>query len=121
MRTALRIIAVLAAATFLVTTFQIAHLARLGVLSALVNGGSLGWLTAIGWLVTLIAGPVAAVQLWRLKASGRVAGVAVFGYGAAYYALGGWVLREPEAPWQPIALALLYFAVPLCVLPLPQA
>jgi hypothetical protein len=121
MPTPLRVVAVLAAATFLTTAWQIAGFARVGNLSTLLTAGALGWFTAFGWLVTLIAGPIAAIQLWRLRASGRLAGVALFGFGVAYYLLGSAALRAPEAPWQPIFAALLYFAVPLCVLVLPQA
>ena len=111
----------LAAAAFLTTAWQIAGFVRVGALSTLLTAGSLGWFTAVGWLVTLVAGPITTIQLWRLRASGRFAGVALFGFGAAYYLLGSSVLRAPEAPWQPIVAALLYFAVPLCVLLLPQA
>ena len=88
MRTLLRVIAVLAAATFLATAWQIASFGGLGALSTLLTAGAVGWLTAVGWLVTLVVGPITTIQLWRLRASGRLAGVVLFGVGGCVLRVG---------------------------------
>src|SRR3972149_5446841 len=42
-----------------------------GGIAALLGTGVFGLLTVLGWLLTLLVGPFAAVQLWRLRPSGR--------------------------------------------------
>ena len=124
MRAILRVIAILAAASFLVTVWEVMGLVRIGelgiMLRTLLEVGIVGWLTAIGWLITLVTGPIAAVQLWRLRATGRIAGLALFGFGAVYDCLGA-LLREPEAPLGPIVASLIFFVIPLALLVSPRS
>jgi hypothetical protein len=82
--------------------------------------GLLGGLTIVGWVIALVVGPVATVQLWRLRQSGRRAGIILFGYGLAYYLVGLLALRSPEASTRQIFAAATMFAVPLVVLPVPR-
>jgi hypothetical protein len=80
----------------------------------------LGGLTIVGWLIALVAGPVATVQLWRFRQSGRHAGIVLFGSGLAYYLVGLLALRSPEASTRQIVAAAAMFALPLAVLLLPR-
>jgi hypothetical protein len=71
MRVLIRIVAVLAAVCVLGTVWFVGAFAAAGGLRALLTSGVLGGLTIIGWAITLIAGPIAAVQLWRFRNSRR--------------------------------------------------
>ena len=120
MRLLIRLVAVLAAVSVLGTVSFVAVFAAAGGLRALVSAGLLGGLTIVGWAIALVAGPVAAVQLWRFRQSGRRAGILLFGYGLAYHLVGLLALRSPEASiWQIFAAATM-FALPLVVLLLPR-
>jgi hypothetical protein len=113
----IRIVAVLAGVSVLFTLWFVAAFAAAGGLGALLASGLLGGLTIVGWVITLVMGPIAAVQLWRFRDSGRRAGIILFGYGLAYYVVGLLdALRSPEAStWQILAAATM-FALPLVVL-----
>jgi hypothetical protein len=112
--------AVFAAVSALGTVWFIAAFAAAGGLPALLASGALGAVTVVGWVIALIAGPVAAVQLWRFRESGRLAGIVLFGSGVAYYLIGVLALRSPEAPLVQIATAATIFALPLVFLLLPR-
>ena len=115
MRIVLRLIALLAALSVVQTLWFLVMIVAPGGFRGLTPTSVLGALTFIGWIVTLIAGPITAIQLWRLRDSGRRAGVLMFGAGSAYY-LGGLTIRTPEAPIGPILIAVVCFVVPLSVL-----
>lgn len=116
MRLAIRILAVLAAVSVLGTLWFVAAFGAAGGLAPLVRSGLLGMLTIAGWVIALVVGPVAAVQLWRIRESGRRAGIILFGSGFLYYMVGLFALRAPGASvWQILAAATI-FAVPLFVL-----
>jgi hypothetical protein len=119
-REIVRVLAVLAALSVATTLWFVASFFRAGGLRALLASGLLGVLTLVGWIVTLVIGPVAAVQLWKLRESGRRAGLLLFGYGLAYYVLGLFALRAPEASVWQIVAATTMFAVPFVVLLLPR-
>ena len=111
----MRLVAVVAAFTVIGTIWFMvtAPLVRDAVLS--VASGAFGALTTLGWAVSLVAGPIAAVQLWRLKESGRRAAIVVFGYGLAYYVFGLLIFRDPESPLGPILFAVVSFGIPLAI------
>jgi hypothetical protein len=98
------------------TFWFVAAFASRGGLGALLRSGLLGGLTVVGWLITLVVGPVAAVQLWRFRESGRRAGIVLFGFGCVYYVVGLLVLRAPGASIGQIVAVAAVFAVPLFVL-----
>jgi hypothetical protein len=100
MRTVLRLIAVLAGLSVAQTVIFIVRFGLKGV-EALLATGVFGALTIAGWLVTFIAGPWAAIQLFRLRQTGRIAAAVVFGTMLIYY-LVGLAFRKPEAPAAPI-------------------
>ena len=116
MRFLIRIVAVLAAVSVLGTLWFVAAFAAGDGLGPLVRSGLLGGLTIVGWVVTLLVGPVAAVQLWRFRDSGRRAGILFFGFGLVYYIVGLLALRAPDASITPIVTTATMFAVPLLVL-----
>jgi hypothetical protein len=117
----IRIIAVLAALSVAFTIWFIARIAASGGMRSLATSGMLGVLTLAGWLVSLIVGPFAAVQLWKYQESGRRAGAILFGYGLAYYVIGLFVLRQPGAQVGQIIVAAALYAIPFVVLMLPAA
>src|SRR5512134_1750458 len=121
MRLLIRIVAVVAAVSVLGTVWFVAAFAAAGGLRALLTSGVVGGLTIVGWVIALVVGPVATVQLWRFRQSGRRAGIVLFGYGLAYYLVGLLALRSPEASTAPIFAAATMYAVPLVVLLLPRA
>jgi len=120
MRPSIRIVAVLAAVSVLGTVWFVAAFAATGGLRSLLTSGVLGGLTIVGWVIALVVGPVATVQLWRFRQSGRRAGIVLFGYGLAYYLLGLLALRSPEAPTRQVFAATTMFGLPLVVLLLPR-
>ena len=93
MKITLRIIAVYFAIAFLGSLLEVISFAPRVSANVLRSLGLIGVLTFVGWGLGILIGPFAAIQLWRLKNSGRLAGVILFGfvslYGildAAYYA-----------------------------------
>lgn len=96
------------AVSILGTVQQLAVFVAMGTIPALLAFGVLGWLTITGWAITCTAGPVAAIQLWRFRESGRRAGLVLYGFAVLYYVLG--------AVW----LAALTFSLPFGLLLLPQ-
>ena len=116
MRAMIRVVAILAGMSLMGTIGLIAMLVSRVGLSTIASAGALGVLTIIGWAITLTAGPVATVQLWRFRETGRRAGIILFGYGLAYYVVGGLILRAPNAPVASIVVLALGFAIPLTVL-----
>lgn len=116
MRLLIRVVAVAAALSVLGTIWFVAGFAASGGLRPLLRSGLLGGLTILGWVVALVVGPVAAVQLWRFRESGRRAGIALFGFGLAYYVFGLIAVRAPEASVAQIVAAATMFGVPLLVL-----
>ena len=117
----LRVIAATAAASLVLTIWLILRLVVPHGIQPLVYGGALGALTLVGWAVTLLVGPVAAVQLWRLRPSGRLAALILFGSGLLYYTAGLLWLRAPGALTGQIAAAMVAHAVPVVILASPAA
>jgi apolipoprotein N-acyltransferase len=117
----LRVIAATAAASIVFTIWLMMVVLSAGGHRQLFAAGALGALTAIGWAVTVTLGPVAAVQLWRLKESGRLAATAVFGFGLVYYSAGYFWLRSGSASSRQILAAIIAYAIPVVILWLPAA
>jgi hypothetical protein len=103
MRVALQLIGILAGLSVLATLVFIINFGSTG-LRALMATGTFGVVTALGWLVTFTAGPIAMVQLLRLRNSGRTAAAVLFGYMLTYYLVGLVAFRQPSAPMVPVLL-----------------
>jgi hypothetical protein len=117
----LRTIAATAAVSLVFTIWFVMAFAANGGMRPILNAGALGILTVVGWVLTLVLAPFTAVQLWRLKNSGRVAGIVLFAYGAIYYLAGLLWLRSPEASGAQIVLAAAVYALPAVILAVPAA
>jgi hypothetical protein len=120
MRMALRMLALLVALSVVFTVMFIVQF-NAARLKALTATGALGIVTYAGWVLTLLIGPFAAIQLLRLRNNGRIAAAILFGIMATYYILGAWLFREPGTPIVPIAFTALLCAMCMSILLLPQA
>jgi hypothetical protein len=119
MRILLRLIAALAVLSVIATAVFVFRFGAVG-LRALLATGMFGLITIIGWIITFTVGPVAAIQLYRLRPSGRIAAAVLFGTMLVYYIVGLFTFREPEAPATPI-VALCVFLSALVALVLSPA
>ena len=117
----LKTIAAIAAVSLIFTIWLVLTILSAGGLSRLLNAGPLGQATLIGWAVTLVLAPITAVQLWKLRNAGRIAGLVLFTSGALYYLAGLFWLRTAEASPAQIVLAAAGYAVPAVILALPAA
>ncbi len=117
----LRIVAVLAAVSVVFTLRFIVAFASAGGLRSLVATGLLGVLTLLGWVLSVVLGPLVTIQLWRYKESGRLAAVVLFGYGLTYYVMGLLFLRAPGSHVFQIGIAMATYALPLFVVLSPSA
>jgi hypothetical protein len=111
-RIILRVIALISALSVAGTSLFIARFGAGGI-SALLATGIFGLITLFGWLITFIAGPIAAVQLFRLKPSGRAAAAVLFAAMLAYYLTGLIAFRQPGMAVGPVVAIGLFS---LCVL-----
>src|SRR5262245_24038611 len=102
MRIAIRAVAVLAALSFSITLAFVAAIVRSGGLPELLSRGAFGVATAFGWGITLTAGPIVTIDLWRFRERGRRLGLLLFGSGLLYYVIGLVAWRSPAAPLTPI-------------------
>lgn len=71
---------------------------RLGGIRPLMAIGAFGPMTVVGWVLTLAVGPFAAVQLWRLRESGRRAALLLGGFTLLYYFVPPLFFPQPSAP-----------------------
>lgn len=113
MRFILRLVAIIAAISVIATALFIVGFGWIG-LRALIATGVFGTLTILGWIVTFVAGPMAAFQLFRFRNSGRVAALWLFGSMVAYYGIGLIAFRETGTQTKPI-LTLCAFLIVLIV------
>lgn len=121
MRIALRVIACVIAIAVIQTAVLIAQLPWGGGLGPLVRSGALGLTTMAGWLIVLTAGPLAAIQLWRLRRSGLFVAVTLCGIAFTYYVIGLMFLRSPEAPVTPLVMPIVINGLVLSLLLSPAA
>ena len=84
MKIVLRVIAVYFVIAFVGSLLEVARFATSVSPNALRNLGLIGVLTLAGWALGILVGPFAAIQLWRLKNSGRLAGIFLFAFVAVY-------------------------------------
>jgi hypothetical protein len=79
-----------------------------GAVSQLIQTGTFGAWTILGWILILTGGPFAAVQLWRFRPSGRVVAIVLFANAALYYSVGASLFAKPgsDIPMMIISAAL---------------
>jgi hypothetical protein len=115
MRPFLRIVAVVLALCVLGALVQTNDVLWRGGISTMARSGVLGAATVLGWLLILIAGPFASVQLWRLRRMGLYATAILSGFFLAYYFAAILFLQAELLPWRPL-LAYVAFNGVLVVL-----
>jgi hypothetical protein len=89
---------------------------RLGGFGPLMATGAFGLITVLGWVLTLAVGPVATVQLWRIRESGRLTSLFLAAYGVLYYAAGWVFFRQPATETSRVWLGAVGNALLVAVL-----
>jgi len=122
MRIILRIIAVTICFSIAKSIALVARFWRLGVLRhLLVGSGMAGFLTAVSWMLTIAVGPFAAIQLWRLRASGHTATLLLATYTLTYYIAFGLIWRHTNSINPALWTAIGANAAVVALLLLPSA
>ena len=94
MKLLLRVISVLTVIAILWTLLFVIRFYLAGGIPVLMTDMRVALPTMFGWLMTLLLGPFAAVQLWRLRNSGRVATLLLVTYSILYYSYGLLLSRQ---------------------------
>jgi hypothetical protein len=121
MRTLLRIVAVVVALAVVLTGLMIVQFTVMGSFITVARSGALGIPTIAAWLAILTCGPVAAVQLWRLRRVGLSLATMLCAIAVAYFLVGLFFLRTAEAALTPILGSILVNGVLLGLLLSPAA
>src|SRR5262245_57520107 len=116
----LRIIAIIIGIAVTLTGVSVVQFAARGGLGVLIESGAVGLITIAAWLIILTAGPVATIQLCRLRRVGLFAAAMLCGLAFTYYVI-GLFLRTPEAALTPIVEAIVGNGVVLALLLAPAA
>ena|SRR5215472_343371 len=98
--------------------FQFASTARL---AALIGSGAFGVTTFAAWFLILVAGPVASVQLWRLRRIGLYVAASLCAVALLYYVFGFMANRGPELRLASLAVPIVGNAVGIALLLSPSA
>jgi hypothetical protein len=106
MRIILRILAIAVWFAIIGTLLLVWRIWRVGTLGVLMASGIFGLITVLGWIFTMVAGPFGAVQLWRLRESGRRTVLLLAGYAFLYYFVCLFFFRQSGAANSKIWLAL---------------
>lgn len=121
MKILLRIIAVVVGIGVLETLlmfFQFASTSRLGLL---IGSGVFGIITVSAWSLILVAGPVASVQLWRLRLIGLYGVASLCALVLLYYLVGYAFYRGPGLQLARFMTAVLGNSVLVALLLSPNA
>lgn len=118
MRILIRIIAIFAAISAISSLWAAISFVGQGLLVPLIQSSWLGSLTVLGWVIAIIIGPFAAVQLWKCRESGRLGGIVLFGAGVILY-LASWPTSSPGESVGANLIRAVVFAWPAVVLLLP--
>jgi hypothetical protein len=95
MKIVLRIFVVFVGLSVIVTLASVLRLAVGGMMAVFIHSGALGLMTVGLWYIFLTAGPVASVQLWRLRRRGLFLTAILCALVFAYYVAGLVFLRAP--------------------------
>ena len=93
--------------------FQFASTSRL---AALIGSGAFGVTTIAAWCLILVAGPVASVQLWRLRRIGLYVAASLCAFALLYYLVGYAANRGPELRLASLVVPILGNSVALALL-----
>jgi hypothetical protein len=122
MKILLRIVALLVAVAVLATALFVFHLLQHDTFELVgIARRPLAIMSFTGWALILGLGPFAAVQLWRLKRSGRIATMALLASATCYYLISLLFLRSPHSRPGVLILYIACNAAVFLVLCLPAA
>lgn len=123
MRLLLKIVAVILVLCTFMALLQTVQFSLRGSITTLARSGVLGAATIFGWLLLLVAGPFASVQLWRLRRTGLYTAAILSGFFVAYYFAGllFFFLRAHNALLWPIVGAIIFNGVLVVLLASPAA
>jgi hypothetical protein len=108
----------------IVTLLTYGHFISLGArkqLTPLVYSGAPGALAVVNWLLIMLVGPIAAVQMLRLERSGRYLTIFLCACAFLYHFLGFLAWRTAQTPLFPIYEALAWNLAVIVVLLTPAA
>jgi hypothetical protein len=112
------------AATFLIIAVLSAKaLFEVGIPQAIKMAGymDLTSLQVIGWPIAALLGPIAAIQLWRLRPSGLLAAALLCAFGVLKYGLALYFRTEFTAPpYVPSLIAFIWALAGLVMLVIPK-
>jgi hypothetical protein len=112
MKIIIRFLSSVVAITVVVTISMVLVVVRIdGAMNGLIQTGLFGAWTILGWILLLIGGPFAAVQLWRLRPSGRVVTIVLFANAALYYTVGAWFFAKPATDTPTMMMAAVLNAI----------
>jgi hypothetical protein len=121
MRIFLRIIAIFVGLAVFLTLLLVLRFELGGYIQPLVRSGFLGIATIAAWFIILIAGPIASINLWRLRRTGLYAAALLCALVLLYYIAGVFLFRAPGASLRPIIAALVVNGLILVILLSPAA
>jgi hypothetical protein len=119
MKVILRFISIITSLAVLWTVFFVIRYYKYGGMSRMIVNIGIALPTILGWLLTLVLGPFAAVQLWRLRNGGRVATMLLVAYAILYYSYGLLFLGKLGAQIQSSLPMILMNFLALIILALP--
>ena len=120
MKVLLKIIALLVGIAVILTLLQVMQFSRGGDI-AILTRSAFGIITLISWLIILMCGPIAAVQLWRLRRVGLYLSAMLSGLAFVYY-VGGLVMsRGHGVLLKPLLIAVIANGVVVAILLSPKA
>ncbi len=106
MRTVLKVLAGILWWPILATLLLVWRLWRADSLKTVVESGLFGAATALGWALTLVMGPVAAILLWRLEERGRRVALCLSLFALGYYLISWAYFRSPQTNYLNLAFAV---------------
>ena len=121
MKILLKIVAVIVGLAVLRTVLMVFQFASTSRLAALIGSGAFGIITIAAWCLILVAGPVASVQLWRLRRIGLYVAASLCALALLYYLFGYAANRGPELRLAPLVVPILGNSVALALLLSPSA
>jgi|SRR6185312_11514046 len=123
MKIILKIVAVIVGFAVLGTVLMIFQFASTSSLKLLIRTGAFGVITIAAWCLILVGGPVASVQLWRLRRVGLYVAASLCGLALLYYLYGlyGYAVRGSELHLDLLAVPILGNSIILALLLSPYA
>jgi hypothetical protein len=106
MRTLLRLLAVAVVIAVIGTILLVGRFWSFDRFKSLIDSGSYGYVTIFCWLVVVVAGPFAAVQVWRMRRSGLITCLILTLSTFLYYTVGWLFYARAEADHSKLLLAI---------------